>query len=217
MKSVLLLATLVISAVSGAGESSSTVLITFSNPGLNPSDWSLQFHRDGSGHFKSQHGNPPTRDEKLIEAPDIDRDIHLSPAFAEHAFHIAKRHRFFATECDSHAKVAFQGNKTLSYNGPEGQGSCEFNYSRDSEIQDLGDSLVAVATTLIEGARLETLLQHDPLGLDKEIQTVQDAAGDGRAQQICSIKEILERLSEDPSVMERVRKRAKALLARVEQ
>ena len=40
------------------------------------------------------------------------------------------------------------------------------------------------------------------------------SAGDGRAQQICSIRDILERLSEDPSVMERVRKRAKALLAR---
>ena len=47
---------------------------------------------------------------------------------------------------------------------------------------------------------LEKLLQHDPLGLDKEIQNVQEAAEDGRAQQICSIKDILERLSEDNSV-----------------
>jgi hypothetical protein len=111
-------------------------------------------------------------------------------------------------------KVAFQGTKKLTYTGPEGKGSCEFNYSRDAEIQSLGDSLVAVATTIIEGARLEALRQHDPLGLDQEIQNVQEAAGDGRAQQICSIRDILERLSEDPAVMERVRKRAKALLAR---
>ncbi len=96
-------------------------------------------------------------------------------------------------------------------------GSCEFNYSKDSDIQALGDSLIAVATTIIEGARLETLLQHDPLGLDKEIQNVQEAAGDGRAQQICSIREILERLSDDPAVMERVRRKAKALLARADQ
>ena len=74
-----------------------------------------------------------------------------------------------------------------------------------------------VATTIIEGARLEKLLQHDPLGLDKEIQNVQEAAEDGRAQQICSIKDILERLSEDNSVLERVRKRAKALLAHAEE
>jgi hypothetical protein len=51
------------------------------------------------------------------------------------------------------------------------------------------------------------------LGLDQEIQNVQEAADDGRAQQICSIRDILERLSDDPAVLERVRKRAKALLA----
>jgi hypothetical protein len=114
-------------------------------------------------------------------------------------------------------KVAFQGTKKLTYNGPEGEGSCEFNYSKDTEIQALGDSMVAVATTIIEGARLETLLQHDPLGLDAEIQNVQEAAGDGRAQQICSIRDILERLSQDPAVMERVRRRAKALLAHADE
>jgi hypothetical protein len=123
----------------------------------------------------------------------------------------------FNTGCESHMKVAFQGLKKLTYNGPEGEGSCEFNYSKDPEIQALGDSMVAVATTIIEGARLEALLQHDPLGLDQEIQNVQEAAGDGRAQQICSIRDILERLSQDPAVMERVRKRAKALLARADE
>jgi hypothetical protein len=41
-----------------------------------------------------------------------------------------------------------------------------------------------------------------------------EAAGDGRAQQICTIRGILERLAGDPEVMDRVRKRARALLAR---
>ena len=39
---------------------------------------------------------------------------------------------------------------------------------------------------------------------------------DGRAQQIGAIQGILERLADDPSVMERVRKRAKVLLAAAE-
>jgi hypothetical protein len=58
------------------------------------------------------------------------------------------------------------------------------------------------------------LLQHDRLGLDKEIDYLMEAAGDGRAQQICTIRGILERLAGDPEVMDRVRKRARALLAR---
>ncbi|MGD0913047.1 MAG: hypothetical protein ABR928_14205, partial [Terracidiphilus sp.] len=72
----------------------------------------------------------------------------------------------------------------------------------------------AVAETIIEGARLEKLLQHDPLGLDKEMEFLVDAAGSGRAQQIGTIREILDRLAEDDDVLERVRKRARLLLAK---
>jgi hypothetical protein len=120
-------------------------------------------------------------------------------------------------ECESHLKVAFQGRKKLSYAGPEGQGACTFNYSKDKGIQALGDSLVAVSSTILEGARLELLLQHDRLGLDKEMEYLTEAQGDGRVQQICTIRAILERLAEDPAVMERVRKRARSMLERTEE
>jgi len=198
-------------------ESDSVLRVDFSNPGLTPSQWTLEFHPDGSGHFRSSRGNAPADDPRLMEVANIDRDVQLSPKFAAHAFQVAQHKKYFRSDCESHLKVAFQGTKKLTYSGPKGEGSCEFNYSRDVEIQELGDSLVAVATTIVEGARLEKLLQHDPLGLDKEIQNVQEAAGDGRAQQICSIRDILERLSEDPAVLELVRKRAKALLAHADQ
>ena len=72
---------------------------------------------------------------------------------------------------------------------------------------------MAVGSTLIEGARLQLLLQHDPLGLDKAMQFVVEASDDGRLQQICAIRDILERLKDDPHVMERVRKKARILLA----
>jgi len=216
---VLLLAIVATALGTPAGnhDAGGTFRIDFSNPGLTPSQWSLELRPDGSGHFRSERGNTTPRDMKVIEVPDINRDVQVSSKFAEHAFQVALRHKLFNSGCESHMKVAFQGTKKLTYNGPEGEGSCEFNYSKDGEIQALGDSMVAVATTIIEGARLETLLQHDPLGLDAEIQSVQEAAGDGRAQQICSIRDILERLSQDPAVMERVRRRAKALLAHADE
>ena len=53
-----------------------------------------------------------------------------------------------------------------------------------------------------------------PLGLDKAIQFVVEASGDGRMQQICAIRNILERLEDDPRVLDRVRKQARLLLAR---
>jgi hypothetical protein len=58
------------------------------------------------------------------------------------------------------------------------------------------------------------LLQHDPLGLDKAMDYITEAANDGRLQQICTIRDTLQRLQDDPHVMDRVRKRARLLLAR---
>jgi hypothetical protein len=58
------------------------------------------------------------------------------------------------------------------------------------------------------------MLAHDRLSLDREMEYLVEASGDGRIQQLCAIRGILERLAEDPDVMERVRKRALLLLAR---
>jgi hypothetical protein len=201
-----------------AGQSAASAVpvfvVDYSNPGLSPSHWTMSIHPDGSGHFRSERGTVPVVDSQGIEPPDVDRDIGLSPEFAKSVFQTTHRHGLFSSECESHTKVAFQGWKKLSYSGPDGEGSCEFNYSKDKDIQALGDSLVAVAGTILEGARLESLMQHDRLGLDSETQFLVEAAKDGRVQQIGTIRGILERLASDPDVLDRVRKRARLLLAK---
>jgi hypothetical protein len=213
----LAVAALALPARGAAGTAAGPVVqVDYSNPGLSPSHWTLTLHPNGSGHFHSERGSAKAAGLETIEAPNVDRDIQVSGEFAERVFQTAHRHRLFSADCESHLKVAFQGWKKLSYSGPEGQGTCEFNYSNDKQIQALGDSLVAVADTIVEGARLEMLLQHDRLGLDRETEYLVEAAGDGRAQQICTIRSILERLAEDEGVLERVRKRARVLLARGE-
>lgn len=190
----------------------SSVQVDFSDPALSPSQWTLILHPDGSGHFRSNM--TPKAGMKEIEAPNIDRDIEVSKPFAEHAFETAKSNQWFNTQCESHLKVAFQGWKTLTFTGPAGHGSCTFNYSRDKEIQSLGESMQAVAQTILEGARLEVLLQHDRLGLDQEMEFLTEEFQEGRAQEVDAIRGILERLAGDDEVLDRVRKRAKDLLAR---
>jgi hypothetical protein len=209
-------------ALPSQGQDSAVVQMEFSNPGLTPPRWTLVLHPDGSGHFRSERGDAASENQQItdsprLEAPDQDRDIRLSAHFVQRVFEKARNHKFFNEECESHLKVAFQGWKKLSYAGPEGKGSCEFNYSRDKEIEALGDSLEAVAAAILEGARLEKLLLHDRLGLDRETEYLMSASGSGQVQQLCAIRDILERLAEDPGVMERVRKRARVLLAKSEE
>jgi hypothetical protein len=204
-------------ALAAHGQSGSAadplIQVDFSNPGLSPPQWTMTLRPDGSGHFRSQMGKIPKDGWKEIEAPSIDEDIQVSPRFAGHLFAVAQQLNWFNVACESHLKVAFQGWKTLTYAGSNGKGSCTFNYSKDKVIQALGDSLQAVAQTILEGARLQILLQHDPLGLDQEMEFLTAAVGDGRAQQVCAIRGILERLAQDDQVLDRVRKRARALLA----
>jgi hypothetical protein len=184
----------------------------FTNPSIAPSHWILTLHRDGTGHFHAEGGAADPA-KKTIEVADEDRDVRLSKEFTAQMFTAAEQHNWFNKNCESHAKVAFQGWKKLSYSGPEGQGSCTFNYSQDKQIQALGESLIGVAETLREGARLELLLQHDRLGLDQEMEYITDSAKDGRLREISAIREILQRLAEDDELLERVRKRARSLLA----
>jgi hypothetical protein len=198
--------------VQAAPAADPVVQVDFSNPALSPPQWTLILHADGSGHFRSQANKTPTAGMKVIETPSVDRDIQLSKAFAGHVFNAAQHHQWFNAPCESHLKVAFEGWKTLTYTGSTGQGSCTFNYSRDKEIQTLGESMQAVAETILEGARFEVLLQHDRLGLDQEMEYFTEAVQDGRAQQIYAIRDILERLAQDDGVLERVRKQAKDLL-----
>ncbi len=190
------------------------VQIEFSNPALYPANWSLVLHPDGNGHFHAEGGTRPTDYPDTMFPGKVDRDVRLSPEFTSRIFQTVHEDKILRNKCESHLKVAFQGTKKIRYSGPDAEGGCEFNYSTNKQIQDLGESLVAVGSTLIEGARLELLYQHDPLGLDKAIQYVVEASGDGRMQQICAIRNILERLEDDPRILDRVRKQARILLAR---
>jgi hypothetical protein len=199
-------------SVSAMGASEPLVQVEYSNPGLVPAHWTIEVHPDGSAHIRSERGSAARSEGQGIEAPDLDRDFQLSTSFTEHVFQVAHRKKLFGLPCESHMKVAFQGTKKFTYSGPDGQGMCEFNYSKDAEIESLGDDLVSVANTLMEGARLQSLLLHDRLGLDQETEILAESAADGRAQQIGSIRDILEQLANDDSVLERVRRRARALL-----
>jgi hypothetical protein len=192
-----------------------TVEVDFNNPELSPPYWTLTIHPDGSAHFRSQRG-APLPDARQSDTPDIDRDLHLSAPFAARVFEAARSHKLFNLECESKLKVAFQGWKKLSYTGPEGHGSCTFNYAKDKEIQAVSDSLLGVSATIVEGARLLKLEQHDRLGLYNEMEMFTSGVADGRFEQMSAIREILQQLAADEALMERVRRRARGLLAQAD-
>jgi len=203
-------------AKSANAQTPAVVQLEFTHPALTPAHWVLRLEADGHGHFQAERGPAASGNARTLTVGDVDRDVQLTPAFAASVMATARRHKLFLEACESGRKLAFTGTKKLSYSGPEGTGSCTYLYSNDKEIQALGDNLQAVAETLLAGAQLEKLVQYDRLGLDAEMEILETAAKDGRARQLGAIRATLTRLANDEALMERVRRRARALLARAE-
>lgn len=193
---------------------------TFEDAQLDPSNYTLVIFENGSGHYKSTPVSASSGpavdggDPEGIAPQPVDREIQIGEPLRSQFFELARSKRYFAITCEApNSRVAFTGHKTLAYSGPDGQGSCTFNYSRDPQLNDLANQMMAVAYTLEEGRRLTVELAHSRLGLDAELEALQDAVNDRRALEIENIAPVLQAIGEDERVMNRARSRAQALLS----
>jgi hypothetical protein len=183
----------------------------YTNSQLDPASYTLTVNEDGDGYFHSEPGSAAQANEDIHSSTD--RKIHLSQALTSQIFLTARQMHFFAMSCeDSKAKIAYQGMKTLTYEGPDGHGSCEFNWSKDIHIQKLADQMMAVATTLTVGHRLESEHRYDRLGLDEELENLTRMVANGQAAELSNIADTLREIADDESVVSRARRRARALL-----
>ncbi len=186
----------------GAFAQTATVTFTFDNPALVPPHYGIAVHEDGSAEYSqpAMEGVPP-----------LTRPMTVNDGIRKQVFAVARKNHF-TKPCDMKQKTAFTGTKTLAYAGPDGAGSCTFNYSGDGQIEATAGQLIAVANTLDEGRKLESLLAHDKLGLDAEMETLAGEQADGRALDLENIAPVLRAISSDEEVLNRPRMRAQALL-----
>ncbi len=191
------------------------IVYTFDNPQLQPARYSITIQENGTGHFVSQPGTQPADSTDDVFPAPIDREIRLDESLRGELFSYARSHKFFQGACDrGKGNLAFTGNKTLSYTGSEGQGSCSFVWAGDPVLQRLSDDLGSVALTLEIGRRLSVEVRHDRLGLDAELESLEDAVKDRRAVDLPNIAAELQMIATDQDVMERARKRALGLLSK---
>jgi hypothetical protein len=143
----------------------------------------------------------------------LDRPIRISKAVRDGMFAAARKNKLFAFSCDNGGKnIAFQGTKTLAYEGPEGKGSCMYNWSKNAQIDKLTDQFEAIAATVDEGSKLQRQYEHGRLSLDSEMEVLDQMVHDGRAIELENIAPILQTLAGDEAVLQRVQRRARAML-----
>jgi hypothetical protein len=192
------------------------IVYTFDHPQLQPARYTITIDETGAGRFASEPGSVGDPTDDVLPTP-LDRSIQLDESLRAGLFRYARTHSFFQSRCTrDQSSLAFTGNKTFSYTGPDGSGSCTFVWAADPALQHISDELGSVAFTIEEGRRLDVEFRHDRLGLDAELESLQDAVKDRRAADLPNIAEQLHAIAEDQRVMDRARKRALALLSRCE-
>lgn len=191
----------------GAAATGAHVRFTVEDPQIQPRAYTLDINEDGSGTYTATYEAPSVQ--------HVNRPIHIHGPLVSRLFQTARKDHFFASNCaDKHRRVAFTGKKTLAYVGPDGSGSCTFNYSRERDVNQIATALVAVGYTLQVGTRLKQEHRYDRLSLENELASLQEAVRDGRALETENIAPELEAIADDNAVMDLARARARSLLQR---
>ncbi len=189
------------------------ITFTFDNPALQPAHYVITVPEQGPGRFTSGPGSATESTPGASDSEALSRQVALPDPQKARLFALARRNKLFAADCaNTHGNLAFTGNKTLAYRGPEGAGTCTFNYAKDAKVGQAADELIAVATTLDEGRKLEVLLAHDKLGLNAEVDILAGEQASGRAAALANIAPVLQRIAADPDVLNHTRSSAEALL-----
>ncbi|WP_157466752.1 hypothetical protein [Edaphobacter aggregans] len=195
------------------------VSFQFERPGLPVPKFSIVVYQDGTGMYRGEEAPVSGGASSASLAPasrgrSIDRPMKLSPATAETIFRTARSLDYFNIPCASKAKnIADTGKKTLSYAGPDGRGSCLYNYSENKSVTQLTETFQALAFTMDEGRKLEFLHRYDRLGLYSEMDTLIHEIAEKRAIEIINIAPTLTSIVADEQLMQRVREKAARLLA----
>jgi hypothetical protein len=186
-----------------------TVSFTFDFPGSTPDHYVISVSDDGRSSYDSDGKLSP-------ESPPGDpfhSDFTLSQAARTRVFDLAKRAQYFAGQIDSkNKKLAFTGTKTLSYKDTQKSTRVSYNYSPVAPVQELTAFFQALSNTLEFGHRLDFYLRYQKLALDEELKKMEELSNSGQVREISSVAPVLQRIMDDPAVINGVRARAQRLL-----
>jgi hypothetical protein len=185
-------------------------------PGVAVPRYTVVLHEDGSGTYHAEEVERRSADSAVqqVSTKIIDRPMSVTSEMAVKIFQAARALNYFNVFCGTKAKnIADTGKKTMSYAGPDGSGSCTYNYSDDKSVMDLTDLFFGITYTMDVGRKLDFERRFDRLGLDAEMIALEQAVKDKHALELGNIAPTLQRLASDPEMMQRVQTRAAKLLA----
>jgi hypothetical protein len=207
-----------LSGVGQAQQSAATVSFSCDFPGSNPAHYSLTVTSIGQASY--------TSDGKLNTAQDSDSDVPsggeaaagtvftLSAATTTRIFDLAKAARYFQGTIDSKKKnIASTGDKTLVYHDADRSNMANYNYSLIPAVQELTTLFQNLSSAVEFGRRLDYEYRYQKLALDEETKRMEDTTTlRDVGPDLAAAVPVLQKIADDPSVINPVRARAMRLL-----
>jgi hypothetical protein len=187
-----------------AAQQPPTLKFDFKFPGSIPPEYHISLKRSGEATFEEPGSDQqdPYRSEFRVSAEK-----------AAEMFKSAEFLKYFSGDFDYRKrKVANTGIKSLTYAGDDQQHTTSFVYTENAELQRLTAWFQAVAETQEFARKASFHRRFDKLALDNDVKSFVEAVKSGRAQEVESIQPLLRQVADDPSVLNSVRERVRALL-----
>lgn len=192
-----------------------TVAFTCDFPGSDPSHYGLSVTVNGLASYISDGkvNKDAVTDEGADPAPPFRMDFQLSAATSIRIFELAKAAHYFEGTIDSGKKnIASTGDKTLSYRDGGKANVANYNYSPVPAVEELTALFQNLSSTVEFGRRLEYAYRYQKLALDEEIKRMEETTAQETWPDLPAAAPILQRILDDPSVINTVRARAQRLL-----
>jgi len=170
--------------------------------------YSITVQADG----KSRFDGTPHADETNDTDP-YQQDFTMSAANRQKIFDLAQKLNYFRGDFASPMKrIAQTGQKTLQYQSPQVHGSATYNWSQNSDVEELTRLFTAIAMTIDFGRKLAFQYRFDKLGMDKLLKELEDQQASHGVEELAIIAPMLRKIANDPNLMNISRQSAERLL-----
>jgi hypothetical protein len=190
-----------------------TITFTFDFPQSRPEHAVVTV--DASGRARYQSSGPLFADSS--DADPFTADFTMSAATRDRIFALAAQLDYFHGDFDyKKHRIAFTGKKTLEYAAAGTTSSTSYNWSEDPAVRELTAIFQDIMNTQESARRLLFLRRYDRLGLDAQLQSMEEMAKSDTLGELQSIAPLLRQIADDPGVMHVARERAARLWARTQ-
>ncbi len=192
-----------------AVNAASVAVITFTLdfPESTPSHYSIAVDETSHAAYESTVKVEDAGEETYRSTFDV------SPSTRQHIFELAKQAQFFEKKIDSgNHKIAFTGQKILSYQNGQRSFTAQYNYSSLEPVRQLTALFQNMAATLDYGRKLSYLHRYQKLALDEQLKEMETQARNNQLGEIQVLTPVLQEIVDDPSVINGVRARARELI-----